>query len=504
MNELRVFCSLVLFMIIKPIFPAEHYHSPRRIEANYTFEMMIDAEYREIDRSAGYWLLLPANSSSQRNIQFISIHPKPDKLIPNFAGESQLAYWRVPSRNAGGSFRITIDLIADLYQVDYFLDPNQVPDDYGQLSENLLQFVNSDSLAYVTPQVSQLALNLTRHATDPLVKVRNIYRWAIDHLEPQFPVTQRGTRALFVNDENLLEGNYSGDSAEYAWAFVALCRAVGIPARSVTGFLAKPNTELPHNWAEFYLPSWGWLPADPYLADSEELLREFSGQADAFYYFGHLDHYHLAFYKGNGFMIEPKSNLTAPPFIFQGQVWFAPIGIWDFGHFTNAGANLMVHWEGLLIYEFELPEYGLVIHFPTTWQHQHDPTPSPYLLKEKFITTDKSTTLDLMARELPSENKDIDAATAAKLELTMLKQSFPELQLLSEQEITVDGANSYQFISKFKSGSVSKWEYRLYIVQPNHLFWLIGSSSENDMKKVNKIFEPIIKGIRFRWPEGFR
>lgn len=504
MNELRVFCSLVFLMIIKPIFPAEHYHSPRRIEANYTFEMMIDAEHKEKDRAASYWLLLPANSLSQRNIQFMSIDPKPDKLTPNFYGESQLAYWRVTNRNLGGSFRVTIQFIADLYQVDFFLDPNQVPDDYGQIPDSLGQYVNSDSLAYITPQVRQLAQNLTQHATDPLVKVRNIYRWTIDHLEPQFPVTQRGTRALFGKNENLLGGAYSGDSAEYAWIFVALCRAVGIPARSVTGFLAKPNAELPHTWAEFHLPSWGWLPADPYLADSEELLREFSGQADAFYYFCHLDHYHLAFYKGNGFMIEPKGNLTAPPFIFRDQVWFAPIGIWDFDRFTNAGANLLIQWEALLISKFELPEYGLTINFPTVWQHQHDPTPSPYLFKEKFITIDKSTTLDLLARELPSEHKDIDAATAAKLELTMLKQSLSELQLLSEQAIELDGAKGYQFISKFKSGAASKWEYRLYIVQPDHLFWLIGSSNETDMKKINKIFEPIIKGIRFRWPERFR
>ncbi len=504
MNAYQVLAGCFILLFITPIYSADHYHSPRRVEITYTFDMMIEAEGSEASKNAGYWLLLPTNGGAQNNIQYTSIVPTPEQWIPDFAGESQLAYWHIPSHQSGRSFRVTIALSADLYRVDFYLDPDQVPDNYGELPENIAQYLNSDSLAYITAQVEQLAHELTGHTNNPLVKARNIYRWTIDHLEHQFPVADRGTRALFGSSGHLMQGNFMGDSAEYAWAFVALCRAAGLPARSVTGFLVKTNSELPHTWAEFYLPTWGWVPADPYLADSEEMLLEFSGQADAFYYFGHLDHYHLAFYKGCGFAIEPKGHLSHPPFIAQDQVWFAPIGIWDFDRFPNAGANLSVQWEALLITKFEHPEYGLIINFPTTWHHQPQAIAGPYLLKEKFLPMDKSLSLELLARALPSEHANIDAKTAARLEIGALKQSLPDYQIASEQEVSFRGGNGYELIAKSNSAGTGKWEYRCYIVQPGHLFWLIGTSSDGHFKQSTPVLKSIVRNMEFRWPERFR
>jgi len=59
-----------------------------------------------------------------------------------------------------------------------------------------------------------------------------------------------------------------GDCSEFSALFVALCRAKGIPARRITGFCtARPNAVIKefHNWAEAYLPAYGWVPFDPWL-----------------------------------------------------------------------------------------------------------------------------------------------------------------------------------------------------------------------------------------------
>lgn len=62
--------------------------------------------------------------------------------------------------------------------------------------------------------------------------------------------------------------NKRGDCTDFADLFVALCRANNIPARWVEGFLAyskvaKGDTAK-HDWAEVYLPEYGWVPFDPF------------------------------------------------------------------------------------------------------------------------------------------------------------------------------------------------------------------------------------------------
>lgn len=56
--------------------------------------------------------------------------------------------------------------------------------------------------------------------------------------------------------------------SELAAAYVAMCRAAGIPARFVSAFVnregTRPSTDWRgHRWAEFYAEGVGWLPVDP-------------------------------------------------------------------------------------------------------------------------------------------------------------------------------------------------------------------------------------------------
>lgn len=73
--------------------------------------------------------------------------------------------------------------------------------------------------------------------------------------------------------DNFLFQTNEGDCMEYASSFVIMCRANGIPARIVGGFLpGKFNKKTgfwevrmkdSHAWAEIYLPNWSWVAFDP-------------------------------------------------------------------------------------------------------------------------------------------------------------------------------------------------------------------------------------------------
>ena len=90
-------------------------------------------------------------------------------------------------------------------------------------------------------------------------------------LEPsQEPVTAR----------NVLERR-AGDASGKAVLFVAMCRAVGIPARPVAGFVYRDGHFTYHTWAEMWLTE--WIAVDPTLgqpaADASHIRLAIGGLA---------------------------------------------------------------------------------------------------------------------------------------------------------------------------------------------------------------------------------
>jgi tetratricopeptide (TPR) repeat protein len=58
----------------------------------------------------------------------------------------------------------------------------------------------------------------------------------------------------------------TGDCGEFSAVFQALCRSIGIPARSVVSIWLEMSDY--HGWAEILLPPYGWVPVDPTFASS--------------------------------------------------------------------------------------------------------------------------------------------------------------------------------------------------------------------------------------------
>ncbi len=117
------------------------------------------------------------------------------------------------------------------------------------------------------PQIQSMARRL--NARDPIAASRNFYQWVADNLTYTGPSGQdRG--ALHA-----LEAR-RGDCTDAAFLVVALCRAAGIPARCVGGYVCHQDKNLAarefHNWAEFWVDG-RWQVADPVnrcFADRQE------------------------------------------------------------------------------------------------------------------------------------------------------------------------------------------------------------------------------------------
>jgi hypothetical protein len=93
----------------------------------------------------------------------------------------------------------------------------------------------------------------------PLKTAENICRWVAGSLRHEGYV-RRERGALYALQHR------EGDCTEAAYLFVALCRAAGIPARAVGGYICRQSGTLKpggyHNWAHFH-DGTSWQTADP-------------------------------------------------------------------------------------------------------------------------------------------------------------------------------------------------------------------------------------------------
>jgi hypothetical protein len=108
------------------------------------------------------------------------------------------------------------------------------------------------------PEIVSKSQSLTQDASNIHDKVARIYDFVVSYLHYEPQEDEKGALWALVNG--------TGDCSEYSYLFVALCRAVGIPARVNVGFGFQGSQESVvdgHMWAEYYLQDYGWVPVDP-------------------------------------------------------------------------------------------------------------------------------------------------------------------------------------------------------------------------------------------------
>jgi transglutaminase-like putative cysteine protease len=120
------------------------------------------------------------------------------------------------------------------------------------------------------PRVQELADQITASSGTEYDKAANIRAYLMTHYS--YTLNLSGPRAADPLD-NFLFVRRSGNCEYYASAMTVMLRAVGIPARYVTGFLPGEYNDLAgdyiirasdaHAWVEVYFRGYGWITFDP-------------------------------------------------------------------------------------------------------------------------------------------------------------------------------------------------------------------------------------------------
>ena len=145
--------------------------------------------------------------------------------------------------------------------------------------------------------------------TNPLDKVHRVFDWISSHVTWCAELEYSTIPSL--SQKGL--ATRRGDCGVQGMTFITLCRAVGIPARWQSGWITLPTGWNMHDWSEFYVEPWGWLPADPSYGT-----RDHADARVRDFFCGGLDPYRLIVNLDYDRPLQPaKTSFRSEPNDFQ-------------------------------------------------------------------------------------------------------------------------------------------------------------------------------------------
>lgn len=150
--------------------------------------------------------------------------------------------------------------------IDYNIDKSKVTSNYSKLT-NYTNYLKADSGIEVNDaRIQAKAKSLTGNIVNPYDKAFAIFKFVNTSMTYNLnsPYANKGALSALTYKQGVCE--------DYAKLFVALCRASGIPSRTVVGYrnsglpVINNNinlTNVSHMWAEVYMPSYGWVISEP-------------------------------------------------------------------------------------------------------------------------------------------------------------------------------------------------------------------------------------------------
>jgi len=198
---------------------------------------------------------LVQNETARHFVVINRVSPTPQQFLED--NGNVYAYWNVEAVPVGQAFTVSIDYYVLAFNVDFPINSNLV----GAYDEDSVIFQEhtapEELIESNHPLTVSTAENVVGEEENPHEMALKIYDFVIDSLTYEIQLEEMG--ALWALQ------NGTGDCSEHSYLFVALCRAVEIPSRVVTGFAFTSYSEPlsdGHMWAEYYLENYGWVPTD--------------------------------------------------------------------------------------------------------------------------------------------------------------------------------------------------------------------------------------------------
>jgi transglutaminase-like putative cysteine protease len=241
------------------VYDDEFYKLSNERKSKVTFTYTFRNYGPGILKTMDIYLAIGTNRINQKINEKISFIPAYSDIVTDQWGQ-KCAHYYFENIKQGESREIQMISNITTYDIRYFIYPDKV----GKLSEipdsiRNLYLADDEKFDYKHPVIQKALKEAVGDENNPYWIARKIYQYIIDHM--YYEMTGGWNTAPTV----LKRGN--GSCSEYSFVYIAMCRAMGIPARYVGSVALRGDDasmdDVFHRWVEIYLPNYGWIPVDP-------------------------------------------------------------------------------------------------------------------------------------------------------------------------------------------------------------------------------------------------
>lgn len=240
----------------------------------------------ETENSLYVWVPMIFRCIYQTNIEG-SFNPK-----PYWENYSNVLVYLFEDMDPFHNYKVSHTVWFERYSVETQINEEKIDSNYNETRKLYQIYTSQDFLVPSNdPKIVKEAELIVGREENPYLKAKRIYTYLINEYE--FNQTPQQTTVVKSLDKKI------GDEYIFSILFTAFCRSVGIPARSLSGYLVygNKNTKI-HYWNEFYIEQFGWVPVDSVLGGGNRFGDVPNTDNPQNFYFGNMDNQHIIFSRG--------------------------------------------------------------------------------------------------------------------------------------------------------------------------------------------------------------
>ncbi len=300
--------DLLLSFDTSPANSSQPYHNPVTYQATHT--LAVPRQELPATGLLQVWFPLPINNGPQ-TVVIESITPDTYvKQSPSVDQDIGLLYMEVPLEQLQDDLNIQIKFSFIHYQQSFLIDPDNVGT-YDKTSNLYQQYTRSYGNTEITPAIQDLAQQIVGDETNPYLSARKIYDYIVNNVTYAYMPHMIMWPRTSQTESTYVHQYQRGDCGAQCLYFSAMCRSLGIPARTTGGWQLFTGQFGSHFWAEFYLPNYGWIPVDTSAAQLgfyPSNITDQQRQAFIGYFFANQDSMRCVVQKDIDLALIPPAN----------------------------------------------------------------------------------------------------------------------------------------------------------------------------------------------------